>query len=44
MALGQLSGVGALMLYGILIFEGLGFSAGTLLLLLNVVAGILGLL
>jgi hypothetical protein len=41
MALGQISGVGALMLYGILIFEGLGFSAGTLSLLLNVVSGIL---
>lgn len=43
MALGQISGVGALMLYGILIFESLGFSAGTLSLLLNVVAGVLGL-
>jgi sugar phosphate permease len=41
MALGQISGVGALMLYGILIFEGLGFSAGTLSLLLNVVSGVL---
>jgi hypothetical protein len=41
MALGQISGVGALMLYGILIFEGLGFSAGTMSLLLNVVSGLL---
>jgi hypothetical protein len=41
MALGQISGVGALMLYGVLIFEGLGFSAGTMSLLLNVVSGVL---
>ena len=41
MALGQISGVGALMLYGVLIFDGLGFSAGTLSLLLNVVSGVL---
>ncbi|RDL36404.1 MFS sugar transporter [Venustampulla echinocandica] len=41
MALGQLSGVGALMLYGVLIFEGLGFSSGTMSLLLNVVSGVL---
>lgn len=41
MALGQISGVGALMLYGILIFEGLGFSSGTMSLLLNVVSGVL---
>ncbi|KIV81644.1 hypothetical protein PV11_03814 [Exophiala sideris] len=41
MALGQLSGVGALMIYGILIFEGLGFSSGTMSLLLNVVSGVL---
>jgi len=41
MALGQISGVGALMLYGILIFEGLGFSSGTMSLLLNVVSGLL---
>ena len=43
MALGQLSGVGALMIYGILIFEGLGFSSGTMSLLLNVVSGVLSL-
>jgi hypothetical protein len=41
MALGQLSGVGALMIYGILIFKGLGFSSGTMSLLLNVVSGVL---
>ncbi|KAL1982904.1 hypothetical protein VTN96DRAFT_756 [Rasamsonia emersonii] len=41
MALGQISGVGALMLYGVLIFKGLGFSTETLSLLLNVVSGIL---
>lgn len=41
MALGQISGVGALMLYGILIFEDLGFSSGTMSLLLNVVSGLL---
>ncbi|KAK4550395.1 hypothetical protein LTR36_003362 [Oleoguttula mirabilis] len=44
MALGQISGIGALMLYGITVFEGLGFSSATLSLLLNVVAGILSLL
>lgn len=44
MALGQISGIGALMLYGITVFEGLGFSTATLSLLLNVVAGILSLL
>lgn len=44
MALGQISGVGALMLYGISVFEGLGFSTATLSLLLNVVAGVLSLL
>lgn len=44
MALGQISGIGALMLYGISVFEGLGFSTSTLSLLLNVVAGILSLL
>lgn len=43
MALGQISGIGAVMLYGISIFEGLGFSSSTLALLLNVVAGILSL-
>jgi hypothetical protein len=41
MALGQISGVGALMLYGILIFQGLGFSSHTETLLLNVVSGLL---
>jgi hypothetical protein len=41
MALGQISGVGALMLYGVLIFKGLGFSTSTLSLLLNVVSGVL---
>jgi hypothetical protein len=41
MALGQISGVGALMLYGVLIFEGLGFSSHTESLLLNVVSGLL---
>jgi len=41
MALGQISGAGALMIYGILLFEGLGFSAGTISLLLNVVSGVL---
>lgn len=44
MALGQISGIGALMLYGITVFEGLGFSSSTLSLLLNVVAGVLSLL
>lgn len=44
MALGQISGVGALMLYGISVFQGLGFSTATLSLLLNVVAGVLSLL
>lgn len=44
MALGQISGIGALMLYGISVFQGLGFSAATLSLLLNVVAGVLSLL
>lgn len=43
MALGQISGIGALMLYGITIFEGLGFSTAELSLLLNVVAGLLSL-
>ena len=43
MALGQISGVGALLLYGVLIFKGLGFSAETLSLLLNVVSGVLSL-
>jgi hypothetical protein len=43
MALGQISGIGALMLYGITVFQGLGFSSSTLSLLLNVVAGILSL-
>ena len=41
MALGQISGVGALMLYGVLIFQGLGFSTTTLSLLLNVASGVL---
>ncbi len=41
MALGQISGVGALMLYGVLIFQGLGFSSQTESLLLNVVSGLL---
>lgn len=44
MALGQISGVGALMIYGVLIFRSLGFSSTTLSLLLNVVAGVLSLL
>ena len=44
MALGQISGIGALMLYGISVFQGLGFPAATLSLLLNVVAGVLSLL
>ena len=44
MALGQISGIGALMLYGISVFEGLGFSSATLSLLLNMVAGVLSLL
>lgn len=44
MAIGQLSGVGALMIYGDLIFKDLGFSQGILNLLLNVVAGVLSLL
>lgn len=43
MALGQISGIGALMLYGITAFEGLGFSSAILSLLLNVVVGILSL-
>ena len=38
MAIGQLSGVGALMIYGDLIFKSLGFSKGIMNLLLNVVA------
>jgi hypothetical protein len=41
MALGQISGVSALMLYGVLIFQGLGFSSHTESLLLNVVSGLL---
>lgn len=41
MALGQLSGVGALMLYSVLIFEGIGFSSHTESLLLNVCSGLL---
>jgi hypothetical protein len=41
--LGQISGVGALMLYGVLIFQGLGFSSHTESLLLNVGSGLLGL-
>lgn len=44
MAIGQLSGVGALMIYGDIIFKNLGFSQGILNLLLNVVAGVLSLL
>ncbi|KZO91082.1 general substrate transporter [Calocera viscosa TUFC12733] len=44
MALGQISGVGALMIYGVLIFQSLGFSSGTMSLLLNVVSGVLCLL
>lgn len=44
MALGQISGIGALMIYGILIFQSLGFSSNLLAVLLNVVSGILGLL
>ena len=44
MALGQISGVGALMLYGVLIYKGLGFDGTTQSLLLNVVSGILCLL
>lgn len=44
MALGQISGVGALMIYGVLIYESLGFSGTTQSLLLNVVSGILCLL
>lgn len=43
MAIGQLSGVGALMIYGDLIFKSLGFSKGIMNLLLNVVAGLLSL-
>jgi hypothetical protein len=43
MALGQISGIGALMLYGITVFKGLGYSSSTLSLLLNVVAGVLSL-
>ncbi|KXL47795.1 hypothetical protein M433DRAFT_131784 [Acidomyces richmondensis BFW] len=43
MAIGQITGIGALMLYGISVFEKLGFSSSTLSLLLNVVAGILAL-
>lgn len=43
MALGQTSGVGALMLYGVLIYRGLGFTGQTESLLLNVVSGLLSL-
>lgn len=43
MALGQISGIGALMLYGITVFEDLGYDSSTLSLLLNVVAGVLSL-
>jgi hypothetical protein len=43
MALGQISGVGALLLYGVLIFRGLSFSATTLSLPLKVVSGVFGL-
>lgn len=43
MAIGQLSGVGALMIYGDLIFKTLGFSHGILNLLLNVIVGVLAL-
>lgn len=41
MALGQITGVGALMIYGVLIFRSLGFSSHMMSLLLNVVSGIL---
>jgi Sugar (and other) transporter len=43
MALGQISGIGALMLYGITVFQGLGYDSAKLSLLLNVVAGVLSL-
>lgn len=44
MAIGQLSGVGALMIYGDLIFESLGFSQGIMNLLLNLIVGVLALM
>ncbi|KAJ5205090.1 MFS sugar transporter [Penicillium cinerascens] len=44
MAIGQLSGVGALMIYGDLIFDSLGFSQGIMNLLLNVIVGVLALI
>lgn len=44
MALGQISGVSALMQYGVLIYRSLGFSGTTESLLLNVVSGLLCLL